>query len=115
VPGDANCLTQHAPVAPTRVITAPTWSFYNRRFNAYDVDRVVSELVELVTRHRLHEIALVDSNFLVTVHRAVAIAKGIVDSGARFSWSFLASTDLLCRMSDDEVELLGRSGFWLSG
>jgi radical SAM superfamily enzyme YgiQ (UPF0313 family) len=84
--------------------------FYNRRFNAYDVDRVVNELTGLVAQHRLQEIALVDSNFLVDVHRAVAIAQGIVDSNVKFAWSFQASTDLLCRMSDEEVELLGRSG-----
>jgi radical SAM superfamily enzyme YgiQ (UPF0313 family) len=64
----------------------------------------------LVRRHRLTEIALVDSNFLVDVHRAVAIARGFLESGVRFKWSFQASTDLLCRMSDEEVALLGRSG-----
>ena len=84
--------------------------FYNRRFNAYDVERVVSEVTGLVRQYRLQEVALVDSNFLVDVHRAVAIAQGFVDSGVSFSWSFQASTDLLCRMSDQEVELLGRSG-----
>src|SRR6185437_8799365 len=41
---------------------------------------------------------------------AVAIARAIRDSGARFHWTFQASTDLLCRMSDDEVKLLGASG-----
>src|SRR5580698_7034549 len=55
--------------------------FYNRRFNPYDVDRVVAELTGLVKRHNLAEIALVDSNFLVDVHRAVAIARGFIDSG----------------------------------
>ena len=84
--------------------------FYNRRFNAYDVDRVVSEVTDLVRRHNLAEIALVDSNFLVDVHRAAAIARGFVESNVKFAWSFQASTDLLCRMSDEDVELLGRSG-----
>ena len=27
-----------------------------------------------------------------------------------FRWTFQASTDFLCRMSDDEVRLLGESG-----
>jgi anaerobic magnesium-protoporphyrin IX monomethyl ester cyclase len=84
--------------------------FYNRRFNPYDVDRVVEEVTGVVKRHRLDEVALVDSNFLVDVHRAVAIARGFIDSGVRFKWTFQASTDLLCRMTDEEVELLGRSG-----
>jgi len=84
--------------------------FYNRRFNAYTADHVVAELTSLVSTLGLTDIALVDSNFLVDVHRAITIAKGIIDSGVRFRWTFQASTDLLCRMSDDEVALLAASG-----
>jgi anaerobic magnesium-protoporphyrin IX monomethyl ester cyclase len=84
--------------------------FYNRRFNAYDTDRVVNEVADLVRQYRIEEVALVDSNFLVDVHRAVGIAQGFLNAGARFKWTFQASTDLLCRMTDEEVELLGASG-----
>jgi radical SAM superfamily enzyme YgiQ (UPF0313 family) len=84
--------------------------FYNRRFNAYSPERVVSELTDLAARHRLTEVSLLDSNFLVDIRRAVAIAKGILDSGVRFQWTFQASTDFLCRMSDEQVQLLGASG-----
>jgi anaerobic magnesium-protoporphyrin IX monomethyl ester cyclase len=84
--------------------------FYNRRFNPYDVTRTVEEITGLVQRHRLDEVALVDSNFLVDVRRAVGIAQGFLDSGVKFKWTFQASTDLLCRMTDEEVQLLGASG-----
>jgi len=84
--------------------------FYNRRFNSLPAERVVEEVTALVRKHSLDEIALVDSNFLVDVHRAVAIARGFLESGVKFRWSFQASTDLLCRMSDQEVALLGASG-----
>ncbi len=84
--------------------------FYNRRFNAYDADHVVDELACLTERYRLNEVALVDSNFLVDVHRAAAIAEGIVRRGMRVRWSFQASTDLLCRLRDEQVELLAQSG-----
>jgi radical SAM superfamily enzyme YgiQ (UPF0313 family) len=84
--------------------------FYNRRFNPYSVDGVVEELTELAARYRLTEIALVDSNFLVDVHRAVAIARGLINRGSRVPWTFQASTDLLCRLSDEEVRLLAESG-----
>jgi anaerobic magnesium-protoporphyrin IX monomethyl ester cyclase len=84
--------------------------FYNRRFNPYGAAQVAQELAELVSRHRLTEVSLVDSNFLVDVPRALAIAKGILQSGVRFHWTFQASTDLLCRMSDEEVETLAASG-----
>ena len=58
----------------------------------------------------LSEVALLDSNFPVNVKRAVEIAKGFVDSKLRFRWTFQASTDLLCRMTDAEVGLLGEAG-----
>lgn len=84
--------------------------FYKRRFNAYSADRVVQEVTELVSRYRLSEAAFLDSNFPVNIRRAVEIARGFLDSKVRFRWTFQASTDLLCRMSDDEVRLLGESG-----
>jgi radical SAM superfamily enzyme YgiQ (UPF0313 family) len=84
--------------------------FYNRRFNPQEVDQVVQEVTDLVRRHNLDEVALVDSNFLVNVHRAVAIARGFLESGVRFRWTFQASTDLICRMADEDVELLAASG-----
>ncbi len=89
--------------------------FYHRRFNAYSADHVVQELTALVTRYRIHEVALFDSNFPVDVRRAVAIARGIYESGVRFTWTFQASTDFLSRMSDDEVRLLGASGVRFMG
>jgi radical SAM superfamily enzyme YgiQ (UPF0313 family) len=84
--------------------------FYKRRFNALSPERVVGELAALVVRYRIEEVALLDSNFPVDIHRALEIADGIVESGVRFRWTFQASTDFLCRMSEDEVRLLGRSG-----
>ena len=84
--------------------------FYNRRFNPYDVDARSGRSDWSGAAASLDEVALVDSNFLVDVHRAVGIARGFLDSEVRFKWTFQASTDLLCRMSDEEVELLGASG-----
>lgn len=84
--------------------------FYNRRFNPLEAQRIVKEVTGLVERYRLNEVALVDSNFLVDVRRAVAIARGFVESGSKFRWTFQASTDLLCRMSDEEVAVLAASG-----
>jgi anaerobic magnesium-protoporphyrin IX monomethyl ester cyclase len=84
--------------------------FYKRRFNAYRAERVVSDLADLIPRYGIQEVALFDSNFLVDIKRALAIARGIVASGVKFLWDFQASTDFLWRMSDDDVRLLGESG-----
>jgi anaerobic magnesium-protoporphyrin IX monomethyl ester cyclase len=84
--------------------------FYKRRFNAYRVERVVAELAELVPRYNIEHVPLFDSNFLVDRKRALAIAKGIVESGVRFQWDFQTSTDFLALMSEEEVRLLAESG-----
>ena len=84
--------------------------FYKRRFNALSADRTVAEMLDLVTRYQIEEVALLDSNFPVQLPRALEIARGIIDSGVKFKWTFQASTDFLCRMSEDDVRLLGASG-----
>jgi anaerobic magnesium-protoporphyrin IX monomethyl ester cyclase len=84
--------------------------FYNRRFNAYRAERVVSEVTELADRYRLDEVAFLDSNFPVDVKRAIEIARGFIGNKTNFQWTVQASTDLVCRMSDDEVALLVQSG-----
>src|SRR5215475_14886649 len=53
---------------------------------------------------------MLDSNLPVDWRRAREIAKGFLDAKTRFRWTFQASTDFLCRMSDDDVRLLGESG-----
>jgi len=84
--------------------------FYKRRFNALEADRVVKEVTELVAKYRIEEVAMLDSNLPVDWRRARDIAKGFLDSKIKFRWTFQASTDFLCRMSDDDVKLLGASG-----
>ena len=89
--------------------------FYKRRFNAYRAERVVSDLADLVPRYDIEEVPMFDSNFLVDRKRAVAIARGILDSRVRFRWDFQASTDFVAKMTDDEVALLAESGVWHIG
>jgi radical SAM superfamily enzyme YgiQ (UPF0313 family) len=84
--------------------------FYKRRFNAYRVERVVNELSELVPRYNIEHVPFFDSNFLVDRKRAVAIAKGIIESGVKFQWDFQTSTDFLALMSEEDVRLLAESG-----
>jgi anaerobic magnesium-protoporphyrin IX monomethyl ester cyclase len=84
--------------------------FYKRRFNALESGRVVDEVTELVARYQIDEVAMLDSNLPVDWRRALEIAQGFLDSKTTFRWTFQASTDFLCRMSDDDVKLLGESG-----
>jgi anaerobic magnesium-protoporphyrin IX monomethyl ester cyclase len=89
--------------------------FYKRRFNAYKAERVVDDVAELVERYRLDEVPFLDSNFPVDTKRAVAIARGLIGRKVRVRWTVQASTDLLCRMSDEDVCLLRESGLHYMG
>jgi len=84
--------------------------FYKRRFNALEPKRVIDEVTELVAKYRITEVAMLDSNLPVDWRRARDIAQGFLDSKIKFAWTFQASTDFLCRMSDEDVRLLGASG-----
>ena len=83
---------------------------YGRKWNALEPDQVVEETTDLVSRYNLQLLWIVDDNFLVDRDRAVAIAEGLVRKGVKFDWSIQASTNLVCRLTVDELKLLKRAG-----
>jgi len=83
---------------------------YGRKWNALEADQVVEEVSDLVTRYRLKLLWVVDDNFLVDRKRAVDIAEGLVRRGVKFDWSIQASTNLVTRLTVEELKLLRRSG-----
>jgi radical SAM superfamily enzyme YgiQ (UPF0313 family) len=83
---------------------------YGRKWNALEPDQVVEETTDLVSRYRLELLWIVDDNFLVDRDRAVAIAEGLVRRGVKFDWSIQASTNLVCRLTDEELTVLKRAG-----
>ncbi len=84
--------------------------FYKRRFNALSAERVVGELAAWspVTASKKSRCSI--RTFPSICAARLRIARGIIESGVKFRWTFQASTDFLCRMSEDEVRLLGESG-----
>jgi anaerobic magnesium-protoporphyrin IX monomethyl ester cyclase len=83
---------------------------YGRKWNALDPDQVVEETTDLVSRYNLELLWIVDDNFLIDRDRAVGIAEGLVRRGVKFDWSIQASTNLVIRLSVEELKLLKRSG-----
>jgi anaerobic magnesium-protoporphyrin IX monomethyl ester cyclase len=83
---------------------------YGRKWNAIEAERVVEETTDLVSRYGLRLLWIVDDNFLVDRERALLIAEGLVRKGVEFDWSIQSSTNLVCRLSVDELKLLKRAG-----
>ena len=83
---------------------------YGRKWNALEPDQVVEETTDLVSRYHLELLWIVDDNFLIDRERAVGIAEGLVRRGVKFDWSIQASTNLVIRLTVEELKLLRRSG-----
>ena len=83
---------------------------YGRKWNALEPEQVVEETTDLVSRYNLELLWIVDDNFLVDRERAVGIAEGLVRRGVKFDWSIQASTNLVIRLTVEELKLLRRAG-----
>lgn len=83
---------------------------YGRQWNGLEPDRVAEETTDLVSRYGLELLWVVDDNFLVDRERALRIAEGIIRTGVQFDWSIQASTNLVTRLSVEELKLLRRAG-----
>ncbi len=83
---------------------------YGRKWNALSAEQFVEETVDLTRRYDLEMLWVVDDNFLVDLDRARAIADGLVRAGANFQWSIQATTNLVARLSQEDLKLLHRGG-----
>src|SRR5215471_14924823 len=83
---------------------------YGRKWNALEPEQASEELCDLASRYRLQLVWVVDDNFLVDRDRALRIAEGIVERGVRFEWSIQASTNLVTRLTVEELKLMRRAG-----
>ncbi len=83
---------------------------YGRKWNALEPAQFVEETVDLATRYNLEMLWIVDDNFLVDLDRARGIAEGLVRANANFTWSVQATTNLVARLSLEDMKLLRRAG-----
>ena len=83
---------------------------YGRKWNALPPEQFVEETVDLTRRYRLEMLWVVDDNFLVDLDRARGIAEGLVREGSQFKWSIQATTNMVARLSPEDLKLLRRAG-----
>jgi anaerobic magnesium-protoporphyrin IX monomethyl ester cyclase len=83
---------------------------YGRKWNALPAEQFVHETVDLTRRYNLELLWVVDDNFLVDLDRARSIAEGLVREGSEFHWSIQATTNLVARLSVEDLKLLHRAG-----
>ena len=83
---------------------------YKRAWNALPAEQTVEEMADLTARYALELLWVVDDNFLVDLKRAVAIGEGLARRDVRHEWSIQATTNLVARLSVEELKILRRAG-----
>jgi anaerobic magnesium-protoporphyrin IX monomethyl ester cyclase len=83
---------------------------YGRKWNALPPEQFVEETVDLTRRYRLEMLWVVDDNFMVDLDRARGIAEGLVRAGSQFKWSIQATTNMVARLTPEDLKLLRRAG-----
>jgi radical SAM superfamily enzyme YgiQ (UPF0313 family) len=83
---------------------------YGRKWNALSPEQFVEETVDLSRRYALEMIWVVDDNFLVDMDRARGIADGLVREDSHFVWSIQATSNVVARLTPEDLKLLRRSG-----
>ena len=83
---------------------------YGRKWNAITPEQFVEETVDLSRRYALEMIWVVDDNFLVDMDRARHIAEGLVRENSHFRWSIQATSNVVARLTPEDLRLLRRAG-----
>lgn len=83
---------------------------YGRKWNALPPEQFVEETVDLTRRYRLEMLWVVDDNFMVDLDRVRGIAEGLVKAESQFKWSVQATTNMVARLTHEDLTLLRRAG-----
>jgi anaerobic magnesium-protoporphyrin IX monomethyl ester cyclase len=85
--------------------------FYGSKWRGVAPDRVLDLIEDLVRRFSIRGIFLTDSNFFMDRRWARAILEGVVQRALGIVFSRIhVRLDSLCRLTDDDLRLLERSG-----
>jgi anaerobic magnesium-protoporphyrin IX monomethyl ester cyclase len=79
-------------------------------FSALPAERVVTEIVALVRRHRVTEVAFRDEDFFGEPRRAEAIGRGLLERSLHVAWSGTGQASILSRQPPELLRALAGSG-----
>ncbi|MCB9881374.1 MAG: radical SAM protein [Planctomycetes bacterium] len=82
----------------------------NTPYGVFPATSVVDAVETTIRRGRVRQIAIGELDFFVDHRRVVSVAEQFLDRGLELRWFALGSVCDLMRLSDEEMELLARSG-----
>ena len=83
---------------------------YGRKWKGLDAARVVSEVTEIVERHKLDRIYFDDNNFFASRRRVREICKGFLEAPRQFEWFATIRPTQVMAFNDEDLQLIRDSG-----
>lgn len=83
---------------------------FNRRRSAIPLDRVVTELSDLAGRYGVNDVNFQDETFFSSRPWTVEFAEKLIARDAPFTWAATMRADQGARLTDEDFDLLARSG-----
>jgi len=85
-------------------------SLWHRWWSGLSASRILDDIQYLVKRFDINGIKFYDSEFFIDRKRAISFAQGLLDRGLKIRWAASVHPRNLYRMSDEQLDLLHRSG-----
>ncbi|MCL4528194.1 MAG: B12-binding domain-containing radical SAM protein [Chloroflexi bacterium] len=85
-------------------------TLWNHKWSAFSASRTLDDIEFLTSHFKINGIKFYDSEFFIDQKRVIEFAKGVIDRGLEIRWAASVHPKNLNRMSDDQVDLLQRSG-----
>lgn len=83
---------------------------YGRKWVGIEPDSIVAKLLELWSTYRFDDVNFQDETFFTKADRIEAMARGIVESGVRFTWAATMRADQGVRLPEEIWKLCKKSG-----
>ena len=85
-------------------------SLWHRKWSGFAVDRMIKDISFLVDNYDINGIKFYDSEFFIDKSRSMELAKRFISEGFNLKWAASAHPKSICDMTNEELEILKRSG-----
>jgi len=90
-------------------------NFHKKKWRPKTAKHVLQDLKKIEKTYNPRKIFFMDDNFFVDKKRVMDIAKGLIKMNSKLKWGGCIRVDYLSTYTDEEVELMKKSGCWFLG
>ncbi|MBI4548703.1 MAG: B12-binding domain-containing radical SAM protein [Ignavibacteriae bacterium] len=82
---------------------------YSRRWSGLKASRMISDVVDVVTRYNIEDVVFQDENFFANRRRVIEFCNGINEQGLKFTWAATSRADQIAPLEDDLLDEIAQA------